>query len=143
MAAFSNKVRSGEWTGYTGKALTDVVCIGIGGSYLGVEFVFEALKTDPEAAVAAKGRRLRFLANVDPIDVKRALDGLVPETTLVVIISKTFTTAETMLNAKTVKDWLVKELGTADCVGKHVVACSTAMDKTKAFGIDPANVFPF
>uniref|UniRef100_A0A7S4SG61 Glucose-6-phosphate isomerase n=1 Tax=Alexandrium monilatum TaxID=311494 RepID=A0A7S4SG61_9DINO len=143
MKAFSDKVRSGEWKGHTGKPLTDVVCIGIGGSYLGVEFVFEALKTDPEAAEAAKGRRLRFLANVDPIDVKRALEGLSAETTLVVVISKTFTTAETMLNAKTVKDWLVKELGTDACIPKHVVACSTALDKTKAFGIDPANVFGF
>jgi len=143
MAAFSDKVRSGEWTGHTGKPLTDVICIGIGGSYLGIEFVFEALKTDPEAAAAAAGRRLRFLANVDPIDVKRGLEGLNAETTLVVVISKTFTTAETMLNAKTVKDWLVKELGTEACVAKHVVACSTALEKTKAFGIDPANVFPF
>uniref|UniRef100_A0A7S4SGM2 Glucose-6-phosphate isomerase n=1 Tax=Alexandrium monilatum TaxID=311494 RepID=A0A7S4SGM2_9DINO len=143
MKAFSDKVRSGEWKGHTGKALTDVVCIGIGGSYLGVEFVFEALKTDPEAAEAAKGRRLRFLANVDPIDVKRALEGLSAETTLVVVISKTFTTAETMLNAKTVKEWLVKELGTEACIPKHVVACSTALEKTKAFGIDPANVFGF
>ncbi|CAE7429075.1 PGIC1 [Symbiodinium natans] len=143
MKAFSDKVRSGEWKGFTGKALTDVVCIGIGGSYLGVEFVYEALKTDPEAAAAAQGRKLRFLANVDPIDVQRALEGLNAETTLVVIISKTFTTAETMLNAKTVKAWLVKELGSADCVAKHVVACSTALDKTQAFGIDSNNVFGF
>jgi len=143
MKAFSDKVRSGECKGFTGKALTDVLCIGIGGSYLGVEFVFEALKTDPEASVAAKGRRLRFLANVDPIDVKRALEGLNAETTLVVIVSKTFTTAETMLNAKTVKEWLVKEMGSADCVAKHVVACSTALAKTEAFGIDSKNVFGF
>lgn len=142
MKAFSDKVRSGEWKGATGKALTDVVCIGIGGSYLGVEFVYEALKTDPEASTAASGRKLRFLANVDPIDVQRALEGLDPETTLVVIISKTFTTAETMLNAKTVKAWLVKSMGD-DCVAKHVVACSTALDKTKAFGIDSNNVFGF
>eukprot|EP00434_Breviolum_minutum_P003315 symbB.v1.2.002916.t1/scaffold160.1/size429097/7 len=142
MKAFSDKVRSGEWKGATGKALTDVVCIGIGGSYLGVEFVYEALKTDPEASTAASGRKLRFLANVDPIDVQRALEGLNPETTLVVIISKTFTTAETMLNAKTVKAWLVKSMGD-DCVAKHVVACSTALDKTKAFGIDSNNVFGF
>lgn len=142
MKGFSDKVRSGEWKGFTGKALSDVVCIGIGGSYLGVEFVYEALKTDPEAAAAASGRKLRFLANVDPIDVQRALEGLNPETTLVVIISKTFTTAETMLNAKTVKAWLVKAMG-EDCVAKHVVACSTALDKTKAFGIDSNNVFGF
>merc|ERR1719389_1600514 len=103
----------------------------------------EALKTDPEAEALCKGRRLKFLANVDPIDVKRALDGLNAETTLVVIISKTFTTAETMLNAKTVKDWLIKELGTPDCVAKHVAACSTALDKTSAFGINSENVFGF
>merc|ERR1719326_69184 len=138
--SFSDKVRSGEWKGHTGKPLTDVVCIGIGGSYLGVDFVFEALKTDPKAAEKANGRGLRFLANVDPIDVKRALTGLSAETTLVVVVSKTFTTAETMLNARTVKSWLIKELGTEDCVAKHVVACSTALDKTKAFGIDPENV---
>jgi len=143
MQAFSDKVRSGEWTGHTGKPLTDVVCIGIGGSYLGVEFVYEALKTDPEGAVASKGRRVRFLANVDPIDVKRALDGLTAETTLVLVVSKTFTTAETMLNAKTVKDWLIKELGSPDCIAKHVAACSTALDKTAAFGIDSKNVFGF
>jgi len=141
--AFTDKVRSGEWKGHTGKPLKDVLCIGIGGSYLGVDFVFEALKTDPEAAEAAKGRGLKFLANVDPIDVKRALTGLIAEETLVVVVSKTFTTAETMLNARTVKEWLVKELGTPDCVAKHVIACSTAIDKTTAFGIDPNNVFGF
>merc|ERR1719352_37120 len=130
MSAFAEKVRSGEWKGHTGKPLTTVLCIGIGGSYLGVEFVFEALKTDPKAAAAAKGRRLRFLANVDPIDVKRALEGLRAETTLVIIISKTFTTAETMLNARTVKKWIVDELGAA-AVPKHIVACSTALDKIK------------
>jgi len=140
---FSEKVRSGEWKGFTGKPLTDVLCIGIGGSYLGVDFVFEALKTDPEAAAAATGRRLRFLANVDPIDVKRALDGLSAETTLVLVVSKTFTTAETMLNAKTVKEWLIKELGDPACISKHVAACSTALDKTSAFGIDSKNVFGF
>lgn len=143
MKAFSEKVRSGEAKGFTGKPLTDVLCIGIGGSYLGVEFVFEALKTHPEAAAAAQGRRLRFLANVDPIDVKRALEGLNAETTLVVVVSKTFTTAETMLNAKTVKAWLIKELGSPDCVAKHIVACSTALPKTEAFGIDSNNVFGF
>jgi glucose-6-phosphate isomerase len=140
---FSDKVRSGEWKGHTGKPLTDVLCIGIGGSYLGVEFVLEALRTDPRAEKMAKGRNLRFLANVDPIDVKRALTGLSAETTLVVVVSKTFTTAETMLNARTVKAWLIKELGSETCVAKHVVACSTALEKTKAFGIDPKNVFGF
>jgi len=140
---FTDKVRSGEFKGFTGKPLTDVLAIGIGGSYLGVEFMNEALKTDPEAEALCKGRRLKFLANVDPIDVKRALDGLNAETTLVLVVSKTFTTAETMLNARTVKEWLIKELGSPDCIAKHVAAASTALDKTKAFGIDDNNVFGF
>merc|ERR1719199_339937 len=140
---FSDKVRSGEWKGHTGKPLTDVLAIGIGGSYLGVEFVNEALKTDPDGEQTCKGRRLKFLANVDPIDVKRQLADLNAETTLVIVVSKTFTTAETMLNARTVKDWLIKELKSDACVAKHVVACSTALEKTKAFGIDPNNVFGF
>jgi glucose-6-phosphate isomerase len=101
--AFSEKARNGEWKGHTGKPLKDVVAIGIGGSFLGPLFVHTALRTDTVAANGAKGRRLRFLANVDPVDVARTLNGLVPETTLVVVISKTFTTAETMLNARTVR----------------------------------------
>ena len=140
--AFTLRVRSGKWKGATGKTLTDVVAIGIGGSYLGPEFVFEALRTDPACARAAKGRRLRFLANVDPIDVTRALDGLDPATTLVVVVSKTFTTAETMLNARTVRAWLVKKLGKA-AVAKHMVAVSTNLTDVAAFGIDPANAFGF
>ncbi|WP_152051065.1 glucose-6-phosphate isomerase [Tautonia marina] len=139
---FSDRVRSGEWKGATGKPLTDVVSIGIGGSYLGPEFVHEALRTDPDCARAAQGRRLRFLANVDPIDVARNLEGLNPETTLVVIVSKTFTTAETMLNAKTVRQWLVGSLG-SESVAKHMVAVSTNLDGVKEFGIDPENAFGF
>lgn len=140
---FTDKVRSGEWKGHTGKPLTTVLAIGIGGSYLGVEFVNEALRTDPEAEKTCQGRRLKFLANVDPIDVKRALGDLDASTTLVLVVSKTFTTAETMLNARTVKEWLIKELGSPDCIAKHVAAASTALDKTKAFGIDDNNVFGF
>ena len=140
--SFSNKFRSGQWTGATGKALTDVVAIGIGGSYLGPEFVAEALRCEKKAAKAAAGRRLRFLANVDPIDVGRAFDGLDPETTLVIVISKTFTTAETMMNARTARDWVVKALG-ADAVAKHFVAVSTNLDAVADFGIDPANTFAF
>lgn len=139
---FSDRVRSGEWKGATGKPLTDVVSIGIGGSYLGPEFVHEALRTDPDCARAAQGRRLRFLANVDPIDVARNLEGLNPETTLVVIVSKTFTTAETMLNAKTVRQWLVGSLG-SESVAKHMVAVSTNLDGVQEFGIDPENAFGF
>jgi glucose-6-phosphate isomerase len=140
--AFSERVRSGAWKGATGKALTDVVSIGIGGSYLGPEFVFEALRTDPACAKAAAGRRLRFLANVDPIDAARALEGLDPARTLAVVVSKTFTTAETMLNARTVRAWLVKALG-AKAVAKHMVAVSTNLPEVEAFGIDPQNVFGF
>ncbi|HEX8200246.1 MAG TPA: glucose-6-phosphate isomerase [Isosphaeraceae bacterium] len=139
---FTTRVREGRWLGASGQPLTDIVAIGIGGSYLGPEFVHEALRTDPACARAAEGRRLRFLANVDPIDVTRALDGLDPETTLVVVISKTFTTAETMLNAKTVRDWLVSELG-AEAVARQMVAVSTNLKAVQEFGIDPANAFGF
>ena len=139
---FTDKVRSGAWVGATGKPLTDVVAIGIGGSYLGPEFVFEALRMDPKASAAASGRQLRFLANVDPVDVARAREGLNPETTLVLVISKTFTTAETMLNARTMRAWIVKALG-SDAVAKHMVAVSTNLKGVEAFGINPENAFGF
>ena len=140
--AFAEKVRSGEWVGATGRPLTDVVSIGIGGSYLGPEFVHEAFRTDPDCARSAEGRRLRFLANVDPIDVARNLEGLNPETTLVVVVSKTFTTAETMLNARTVRQWLTARLGEGS-VAKHMVAVSTNLDGVQQFGIDRENAFGF
>jgi glucose-6-phosphate isomerase len=142
IARFAAEIRSGKRRGATGKKLTDVVAIGIGGSYLGPEFVAEALRHDPACAKAAKGRRLRFLSNVDPIDVARALDGLEPKSTLVIVISKTFTTAETMLNARTARDWLVRRLG-KKAVASHMVAVSTNLDAVAAFGIDPANAFGF
>lgn len=139
---FTTRIRSGDWLGATGKPLTDVVAIGIGGSYLGPEFVYEALRMDPDGMEAAKGRKLRFLANVDPVDVARAREGLNPETTLVVIISKTFTTAETMLNARTMRTWITDALGT-EAVAKHMVAVSTNLKGVSEFGIDPANAFGF
>ncbi|XP_073107642.1 glucose-6-phosphate isomerase, cytosolic 1 isoform X1 [Elaeis guineensis] len=139
---FSERVRSGSWVGATGKVLKDVVAIGIGGSFLGPLFVHTALQTDPEAAESAKGRQLRFLANVDPIDVARNITGLNPETTLVVVVSKTFTTAETMLNARTLKEWIQAALG-PQAVAKHMVAVSTNIPLVKEFGIDPANAFAF
>ncbi len=139
---FATQIRSGEWKGATGKPLTDVVSIGIGGSYLGPEFVHEAMRTDPDCTRAAEGRRLRFLANVDPIDVARNLEGLDPETTLVVVVSKTFTTAETMLNAKTLRQWLTTTQG-PDAVSKQMVAVSTNLDAVASFGIDPSNAFGF
>lgn len=140
--SFSAGVRAGKWLGATGKPLTDVVAIGIGGSYLGPEFAYEAIRMDAKAYQAAKGRRLRFLANVDPVDVQRAREGLRPETTLVVVVSKTFTTAETMLNARTMRAWIVDALG-EEAVAKHMVAVSTNLKGVENFGIDPANAFGF
>ena len=142
IASFSAAVRSGEWSGATGEPLTNTVVIGIGGSYLGPEFVCEALRFDAPSAAAATGRTLRFLANVDPSDVWRATADLDPARTLVVIVSKTFTTAETMLNAKTLRSWLTEALGDG-CVPKHMVAVSSALDLTEEFGVDSANVFGF
>ena len=101
-----------------------------------------ALETDPAAQVAAAGRTLSFLANVDPEDVSRALKGKNPETTLVVVVSKTFTTAETMLNARTVRQWITQELG-PEAVAKHMVAVSTNLEAVAKFGLDPNNAFGF
>jgi len=145
---FSRQIRSGELVGAGGARLTNVISIGIGGSYLGPEFVFESLKTDSEASTAAKGRTLRFLANVDPVDASRALSGLDPACTLVVVVSKTFTTAETMLNARTVKKWLqdaARERGwnVADTLKQQMVALSTNVEAATAFGIAESNVFGF
>ncbi|XP_024399239.1 glucose-6-phosphate isomerase, cytosolic isoform X2 [Physcomitrium patens] len=139
---FSERVRSGEWVGATGKALTNVVAIGIGGSFLGPLFVHNALETEPSAEKLAEGRSLRFFSNVDPVDSGIALKGLDPETTLVVVVSKTFTTAETMLNARTCRAWITSNLG-VDAVSKHMIAVSTNLELVKEFGIDPENAFPF
>ncbi|XP_039170308.1 glucose-6-phosphate isomerase, cytosolic [Eucalyptus grandis] len=139
---FSERVRSGSWVGATGKVLKDVIAVGIGGSFLGPLFVHTALQTDPEASEHARGRQLRFLANVDPIDVARNISGLDPETTLVVVVSKTFTTAETMLNARTLREWISAALGPS-AVAKHMVAVSTNLPLVEKFGIDPNNAFAF
>lgn len=139
---FSERVRCGAWVGATGKALKDVIAIGIGGSFLGPLFVHTALQTDPEALEFARGRQLRFLANVDPIDVARNIKDLDPETTLVVVVSKTFTTAETMLNARTLREWISSKLG-LEAVAKHMVAVSTNLPLVEKFGIDPNNAFAF
>ncbi|KAH7648729.1 glucose-phosphate isomerase [Cryptosporidium bovis] len=140
---FANAIRKGELLGSTGKMLKDVICIGIGGSYLGPEFLYEALRTTEEGSESSSGRRLRFLANVDPIDIKRATEGLHPETTLVIIVSKTFTTTETIINAKTIKDWLHKTLRTEAAVSKHLAAVSTNIKATSDFGVPVDNVFGF
>nr|P54236.1 RecName: Full=Glucose-6-phosphate isomerase, cytosolic 1; Short=GPI; AltName: Full=Phosphoglucose isomerase; Short=PGI; AltName: Full=Phosphohexose isomerase; Short=PHI [Clarkia franciscana]CAA61576.1 glucose-6-phosphate isomerase [Clarkia franciscana] len=139
---FSDRVRNGSWIGATGKELKDVIAVGIGGSFLGPLFVHTALQTDPEASKNARGRELRFLANVDPIDVARNISGLNPETTLVVVVSKTFTTAETMLNARTLREWISSALGPS-AVAKHMVAVSTNLPLVEKFGIDPINTFAF
>lgn len=145
---FTVKVRSGEWKGVSGKPLTNVVAIGIGGSYLGPAFIHTSLQFDEGCKAEARGRRLRFLANVDPVDVAKALHELDPETTLVVVISKTFTTTETMLNARTVRTWLTTELAqlgykAEETVAKHMVAVSTNLKLVQEFGIDPNNAFGF
>lgn len=139
---FTDRIRNGEWVGATGKPLTSVVAVGIGGSFLGPLFVHTSLRTCAEAAEGARGRQLRFLANVDPVDVARSLNGLDPETTLVVVVSKTFTTAETMLNARTVRQWIIASLG-KEAVAKHMVAVSTNLKLVSEFGIDPDNAFAF
>ena len=145
---FSERVREGEWLGVSGKPLTDIVAIGIGGSFLGPSFIHTALSFDEDCKRASYGRKLRFLANVDPVDVAKAVNGLDPETTMVIVISKTFTTTETMLNARTVRTWLTTELGqlgfkSEDAVAKHMVAVSTNLKLVEEFGIDPENAFGF
>jgi glucose-6-phosphate isomerase len=140
--------------GFTGKALTSVLTIGIGGSYLGIEFIHEALRSSPKGIAATQGRKIKFIANVDPTDFHRAVEGLVAEETLIIVNSKTFTTAETMLNAKTVKNWLLGEykkhghkVDSDEEVNKicnaHMAAVSTNLDETRKFGISDDKVFGF
>ena len=148
IATFSNQVRSGDVRGATGKRFKNYICIGIGGSQLGAEFVKEALRADARASKAAQGRSLRFLANVDPVDFHLTTRDLDPAETLVIVVSKTLTTAETMLNARTVRKWLVDALESpsvreADIVAKHMVAVSTNAEGCKKFGILESNVFHF
>mmetsp|Transcript_6077 Transcript_6077/g.12533 ORF Transcript_6077/g.12533 Transcript_6077/m.12533 type:complete len:804 (+) Transcript_6077:143-2554(+) len=141
---FTEGVRSGELRGYTGKRLRNIVSVGIGGSYLGPEFLHECLKTEPEGVNSALGYSLRFLSNVDPVDVERTCADLDPEETLVVVVSKTFTTAETMLNARTMRQWLWDFMGNdREVVRKHMVACASlsSTDKVQEFGIDTESRF--
>ena len=137
MKGFCERVRSGEWRGYTGKAITDVVNIGIGGSDLGPCMVCEALT--PYQSVVTP----HFVSNVDGTHIVETLKKLDPETTLFIIASKTFTTQETMTNAESAKKWLLDKAGTADAVAKHFVALSTNRDAVVKFGIDPENMFEF
>ena len=144
---FADKVRSGEWTGVTGKRIKTVVNIGIGGSDLGPVMVYEALKP-----LAQDGLEARFISNIDPTDAYASTQDLDPETTLVIVASKTFTTQETLTNARLVRQWLLSGLRESagltaeqeqEAVAKHFVAVSTALDKVEAFGIDPENAFGF
>ena len=133
--AFSNKVISGDWKGYTGKKITDVVNIGIGGSDLGPDMIVEALQ------FYKNHLNTHFVSNVDGDHVSEILKKLNPETTLFVIVSKTFTTQETITNANTIKNWFLKSASQFD-IAKHFVAVSTNSEAIDAFGIDPNNVFP-
>lgn len=149
ISTFADGVRSGEWTGMTGKRVTHVVNIGIGGSDLGPVMVYEALKPYADAGIEA-----RFISNIDPTDLAQKLADLDPETTLFIVASKTFTTLETLTNARLAREWLwagLAERGAIDgdeeergeAVARHFIAVSTALDKVAAFGIDPSNAFGF
>lgn len=137
MSAFCERVRSGQWRGARGDAISDVVNIGIGGSDLGPRMVCEALD-----AVAGAGPRVHFVANVDAAQLAAVLGVVDPARTLFVITSKTFTTQETMANAENARRWLIEALG-ADAVPQHFVAVSTNLAQVRAFGIADANVFGF
>ncbi|MGQ0677885.1 MAG: glucose-6-phosphate isomerase [Rhodospirillales bacterium] len=137
MGAFAGAVRGGTWLGATGKRITCVVNIGIGGSGLGPAMVVDAL-----AAYRQRGLAFRFVSNVDGAEIARALDGLDPARTLFVVASKTFTTEETMLNAATARGWLAAQLGEA-AVARHFAAVSANEKAVRAFGIDPAAMFEF
>ncbi|MFZ3376858.1 MAG: glucose-6-phosphate isomerase [Chthoniobacterales bacterium] len=139
MEGFSRRVRSGAWKGHTGKRIKNVVNIGIGGSDLGPVMAYEALKH-----YSLRSLTFRFVSNVDGIDFVEATRDLDPAETLFIVSSKTFTTLETMTNAQSARDWLLKGLGgNPKAVAKHFVAVSTNAEKVSAFGIDTANMFGF
>ncbi len=149
MYDFAERVRSGEWKGVSGKKIEHLVSIGIGGSDLGPVMVYEALKPYADAGIDC-----RYISNIDPNDAAEKLRGLDPETTLVIIVSKTFTTLETLTNAREVKTWMLEQLQAAgaidgsdeqaaDAIKKHFVAVSTNLELVAEFGIDPANAFGF
>jgi glucose-6-phosphate isomerase len=138
MRAFSERVRSGEFKGFTGKRIKNVINVGIGGSDLGPVMAYQALKYYSDREIT-----FRFVSNVDSTDFVEATRDLSPDETLFIISSKTFGTLETLSNAHSARDWVVNALGTEDAVANHFVAVSTAADKVKAFGIDTANMFGF
>ncbi len=138
MAAFCDRVRSGDWKGHTGKAIRNVINIGIGGSDLGPVMAYEALKH-----YSRRDMTFRFVSNVDGTDFVEAVQDLKADETLFIISSKTFTTLETMTNAHTARDWALKQLGDEKAVAKHFVAVSTNAEGVAKFGIDTANMFGF
>ena len=139
MAAFATKVRSGEWKGHTGKQIKNVINIGIGGSDLGPVMAYEALKHYSDRSMT-----FRFDSNVDGTDFAESVQGLNAEQTLFIVSSKTFTTLETMTNARTAREWLLKQLGGDEsAIAKHFVAVSTNAGEVSKFGIDTANMFGF
>ncbi len=136
MAAFAERVRSGDWTGFTGHRIRNVVNIGIGGSDLGPAMAYEALKDFADREMA-----FRFVSNVDGTDIWEATYDLEPEETLFIVASKTFATTETLTNAQTAREWLLSSLGDDRAVANHFVAVSTNADRVAEFGIDPTNMF--
>jgi len=139
MTSFCNRIRNGEWKGHTGKRITNVVNVGIGGSDLGPVMAYEALKHYADGNLT-----FHFVSNVDGADFVEATRDLDPAETLFIVSSKTFTTLETMTNAETARDWLLKGLGAnRSAVARHFVAVSTNAEKVSAFGIDTANMFGF
>ncbi|MFB7775863.1 glucose-6-phosphate isomerase [Streptomyces bauhiniae] len=138
MAGFADRVRSGEWTGHTGKRIRNIVNIGIGGSDLGPAMAFEALRPFTD-----RGLTVRFVSNVDGADLHEAVRDLDPAETLFIVASKTFTTIETITNATSARTWLLNALGDDKAVAKHFVALSTNAEKVTGFGIDADNMFEF
>jgi glucose-6-phosphate isomerase len=138
MAAFANQVRSGEWKGYTGKRIKNVINVGIGGSDLGPVMAYEALRDYSMREIT-----FRFVSNVDSTDFVEATRDLNADETLFIISSKTFGTLETLTNATSARDWVVSSLGSEDAVAKHFVAVSTNAERVAKFGIDTTNMFEF
>jgi len=138
MEAFSDKIRSGDWKGYTGKPIRNIVNIGIGGSDLGPVMAYEALKP-----YSQRNLTLRFVSNVDGTHIAEAVRDLNADETLFIVASKTFTTQETMTNAETARKWLLDALKDKAAVAKHFVALSTNAAEVSKFGIDTANMFGF
>jgi glucose-6-phosphate isomerase len=138
MAELANRIRSGEWKGYTGKPIRSIVNVGIGGSDLGPVMAYEALRYYTQRDLT-----FRFVSNVDSTDFAEATRDLSADETLFIISSKTFSTLETLTNARSARDWVVSQLGSEDAVARHFVAVSTNEERVKAFGIDPANMFGF